>query len=106
MFDFDSAWKGGRVVYGSSLENWRGRKLTVSSNLTPSAITISKMPLTDAAADLLVKQIAPKLGRTPSRDEVRKAHAECMRKHSAAKEIITCIVSVLQERRPQAPEIS
>ncbi len=30
-------WKGGRVVYGSSLENWRGRKLTVSSNLTPSA---------------------------------------------------------------------
>ena len=26
------------MVYGSSLENWRGRKLTVSSNLTPSAI--------------------------------------------------------------------
>jgi hypothetical protein len=25
------------VVYGSSLENWRGCKLTVSSNLTPSA---------------------------------------------------------------------
>ncbi len=31
-------WRGGRVVYGSSLENWRGRKVTVGSNPTLSAI--------------------------------------------------------------------
>ena len=35
--------KGGRVVYGSSLENWRGRKFTVSSNLTPSASFFKKL---------------------------------------------------------------
>lgn len=31
-------WRSGRVVYGSGLENRRGRNATVSSNLTFSAI--------------------------------------------------------------------
>ena len=29
-------WRGGRVVYGSGLENQRGRKFTVGSNPTLS----------------------------------------------------------------------
>ena len=33
-----SPWRGGRVVYGSSLENWRGFIPTVGSNPTLSAI--------------------------------------------------------------------
>jgi len=37
---------GGRVVYGSGLENRRARKGTVSSNLTPSANFMSTPPFT------------------------------------------------------------
>jgi hypothetical protein len=32
--------RGGRVVYGSSLENWRGRNVTVGSNPTLSALVL------------------------------------------------------------------
>ena len=35
-------WRGGRVVYGSGLENQRGCKPTVSSNLTLSAFKPSQ----------------------------------------------------------------
>ena len=38
-------WRGGRVVYGSGLENQRGRKLTVGSNPTLSAIEHNKPSL-------------------------------------------------------------
>jgi hypothetical protein len=37
-----STWRGGRVVYGSSLENWRGVILTVGSNPTLSATAFSR----------------------------------------------------------------
>ena len=35
--------RGGRVVYGSSLENWRGRNVTVGSNPTLSAMTCGEV---------------------------------------------------------------
>jgi hypothetical protein len=38
----NSTWRGGRVVYGSSLENWRGVILTVGSNPTLSATAFSR----------------------------------------------------------------
>jgi hypothetical protein len=31
------AWRGGRAVEGTGLENRRGREITVGSNPTPSA---------------------------------------------------------------------
>ena len=45
-------WKGGRVVYGSCLENRRARKGTVSSNLTPSAIFLSEAERKNALQSL------------------------------------------------------
>ncbi len=39
--------KGGRAVEGTGLENQRGRKLSVSSNLTPSAISRSSEALAE-----------------------------------------------------------
>jgi hypothetical protein len=59
------------------------------------------MPLTDKAADLFAKQLMEKLRRTPSRTEVREAHAECMKLGGGRKAVISCMVKVLNQRRPE-----
>ncbi len=43
---------GGRVVYGTGLENRRARKGTVSSNLTPSASLVASSVCTDSLETL------------------------------------------------------
>ena len=57
-------WRGGRVVYGSSLENWRGRKFTVSSNLTPSAPSLT-IPLPPPAPERCGSTNAPSIPDFP-----------------------------------------